>query len=85
MREEFLIELGFERHDVSAEESGDFAFYYYTMDFGDLCLISNSDDKAITDLGWSVEIFDYQSLQFTNEEDLKNLVDIFKRNIKTSI
>ena len=85
MREEILIELGFERNDVSAEESGDFAFHYYTMDFGDLCLISNSDDKAITDLGWSVEIFDYQSLQFTNEDDLKNLVDIFKRNIKTSI
>ena len=85
MREEFLIELGFERHDVSAEESGDYAFYYYTMDFGDLCLISNSDDEAITDLGWAVEIFDNRALRFTNEEDLKNLVDIFKRNIKTSI
>ena len=85
MREEFLIELGFERHDVSAEESGDFAFYYYTMDFGDLCLISNSDDEAITDLGWAVEIFDNRALRFTNEEDLKNLVNIFKRNIKTSI
>ena len=85
MREEFLIQLGFQRNDVSAEESGDYAFYYYTMDFGHLCLITNSDDEAITDLGWSVEIFDYQSLQFTNEEDLKNLVDIFKRNIKTSI
>ena len=85
MREEFLIELGFERHDVSAEESGDYAFYYYTMDFGDLCLISNSDDEAITDLGWAVEIFDNRALRFTNEEDLKNLVNIFKRNIKTSI
>ena len=85
MREEFLIQLGFQRNDVSAEESGDYAFYYYTMDFGDLCLISNSDDEAITDLGWAVEIFDNRALRFTNEEDLKNLVDIFKRNIKTSI
>lgn len=85
MREEFLIELGFQRNDTSAEESGDYAFYYYTMDFGDLCLISNSDDEAITDLGWAVEIFDNRALRFTNEEDLKNLVDIFKRNIKTSI
>ena len=85
MREEFLIQLGFQRNDVSAEESGDYAFYYYTMDFGDLCLISNSDDEAITDLSWAVEIFDNRALRFTNEEDLKNLVDIFKRNIKTSI
>ena len=81
MKEEILIELGFEKNEVSEEESGNYPFYYYTMEFGDLTLISNADDEA-TKSSWLVEIFDYQSLQFTNEEDLKNLVDIFKRSVK---
>jgi hypothetical protein len=81
MKEELLNELGFEKNEVSEEESGNYPFYYYTMEFGDLTLISNADDEA-TKSSWLVEIFDYQSLQFTNEEDLKNLVDIFKRSVK---
>jgi cytidyltransferase-like protein len=32
--EEDLIKLGFERTDVSKDESGDVAFHYYTYDFG---------------------------------------------------
>ena len=33
MKEQDLVDLGFERIDISAEESGDEAFYYYTYDF----------------------------------------------------
>ena len=81
MREEALIKMGFERYDVSAEESGDFPFHYYSMDFGDVCLISNSNDEAEKD-GWRVEMFDTRSLEFKDEEDLKTLIGIFKRSLK---
>ena len=39
MKEQDLIDLEFERVDVTAEESGDDAFYYYTYD---LCLLYTS-------------------------------------------
>jgi hypothetical protein len=81
MKEEVLINLGFERNDVSEEESGDKAFYYFTMDFGDVCLISNSNDEAKED-GWRVELFDTRSFEFKDEEDLRVLINIFKRSLK---
>lgn len=82
MKEEVLINLGFERNSVSEEESGDKAFYYFTMDFGDLCLISNANDESEVDGGYYVEVFDNMSIRITAEEDLKALIDIFKRNLK---
>lgn len=84
MKEEVLVQLGFNRNDVSEEESGASAFHYYTMDFGGLCLISNANDEVGEDGEWMVEIFDDQSIEFKNEEDLRALVDILKRNGKVS-
>lgn len=81
MREETLIRLGFQRNDVSVEESGDFPFHYYSIDFGDLTLISNSNDEAKED-GWIVEMFDTREFEFKDEEDLKTLISIFKRSVK---
>jgi hypothetical protein len=82
MKEEVLINLGFERNDVSEEESGDKAFYYFTMDFGDLCLISNANDESEKDGGYFVEVFDNMDIRIEDETDLKNLIEIFKRSLK---
>ena len=80
MKAQDLIDLGFERNDVSAEESGDFPFYYYTYDITDeLCLISSDDGEAKKD-GWTVEMFDYDGIKFTNVEDLKTLIDVIEKN-----
>ena len=80
MKEQDLIDLGFERNDVSAEESGDFPFYYYTYGITDeLCLISSDDGEAKKD-GWTVEMFDYDGIKFTNVEDLKTLIDVIEKN-----
>ena len=58
MTEDIFEKLGFERVDVSAEEADDQrGFYYYTMDIGDICLMSNSDDEAEKE-GWWCSIFD---------------------------
>jgi hypothetical protein len=82
MKEEVLINLDFERNDVSEEESGDKAFYYFTMDFGDLCLISNANDESEKDGGYYVEVFDNMDIRIEDETDLKNLIEIFKRSLK---
>ena len=80
MKEQDLIDLGFTRSNVSAEESGDISFYYYTYDITDeLCLISSDDGEAEKD-GWSVEMFDYDGIKFSNVEDLKALITVIEKN-----
>ena len=80
MKEQDLIDLGFKRYDVSAEESGDIPFYYYTYEItNELCLISTDDGEAKQD-GWSVHFFDYDHIWFSNPEDLKTLIDVIEKN-----
>ena len=80
MKEQDLIDLGFERTNVSAEESGDNPFYYYTYNITDeLCLISTDNDEAERN-GWYVELFDYENIEIRNLEDLKTLINVIERN-----
>ena len=80
MKEQDLVDLGFERIDVSAEESGDEAFYYYTYDFTKhFSMISNDNDQAEKE-GWFVEIFDYSDIRFHQKEDVKVLIDTINKN-----
>jgi len=81
MKEQDLIDLGFKRTDVSAEESGYEAFYYYDMDFGrnkTLSLISPSDDEVVDDK-WYVEIFQDESLRIDKLNDLIDFINMMKR------
>ena len=80
MTEQVFIDLGFERNVVTMEESGeDFDFYYYILDIGDICLMSNSDDEAAKK-GWSCCIFDSMTLEIKGAGDLEDLVRILKNN-----
>ena len=84
MKEEDLISLGFNRTDVSAEESGDEAFYYYDIEFGDqrgISLISPANTEVI-DNKWFVELFEDNSLRIDTIEDLKELIGIPNKAIK---
>ena len=84
MKEQDLIELGFKRTDVSAEESGDEAFHYYDIDFGDqrgISLISPANTDVI-DNKWFVEVFEDTSIRIDTIEDLKELINILNRVIK---
>ena len=81
MREQDLIDLGFERVDVSAEESGADAFYYYTKDFGErdvLSLISISNDE-VEDGEWCVELFEDESVRMDKLRDLEDFIEIVTR------
>ena len=81
MKEELLVELGFERVDVSAEESGADAFYYYIRDFGErnvLSLISPSNDE-VEDGEWCVELFEDESVRIDKKKDLEDFIEIVTR------
>jgi hypothetical protein len=86
MKEQDLIDLGFERVNVSPEEAGDEnGFHYYTYDFSDsrgLSLISSNNDEAEKEKQWSVEIFDYDNILFTDATELFVLINVLNLNLK---
>ncbi|MDB4378318.1 hypothetical protein N9Z41_00970 [bacterium] len=83
MKEQDLIDLGFERVDVSEVESGGDAFHYYTLDFSKgFSLISNGSDE-MKDGEWHVEVFEAPEINFIDKKDVKQLIDIIKRNTHT--
>lgn len=85
MSEEDLISLGFERTDVSKEESGDEAFHYYDYDFGNnsiISLISCDNHQAEEDGYWTVEIFEDNSISYDKYQDVLDFITIIKKGIK---
>lgn len=83
MKEQELINLGFKRTDVTAEESGfETDWYYYTYDFGNgsVGLITQANTE-MQDGKWHVEIFEDETIRFNNSEDIKALVDLINKNI----
>ena len=82
MNEDIFKTLGFERIDVSIEESGfDQAYYYYELNIGDICFITCANDEAV-DGKWWCSIFDSITLSLSQESDLFTMVEIIKRNTK---
>ena len=80
MTEEIFEKLGFERTDVPIEESGnDEDFYYYTLDIGDICIMSSADYEA-AEKGWEAFIFDSNTMNIKGEGDLEDLVRIIRNN-----
>lgn len=80
MTEQTFIDLGFERIEVSPEESGcEYNFHYYTLDIGDICLITNASDEADNE-GWWCSIFDSMTLKIKGAGDLESLVNILTLN-----
>tara|TARA_B110000285_G_scaffold66331_1_gene76201 strand:+ start:167 stop:421 length:255 start_codon:yes stop_codon:yes gene_type:complete len=83
MKEQTLKDLGFEIQHLTPECSGsDYDWYYYTLNIGDICLMTNADDEAIEN-GWEVSIFDLQSCVIKDSKDLIDLIKILKNNTKT--
>lgn len=80
MTEQDLIKLGFDRVDVTAEESGyPRDWHYYTYDFTDhLYLISCDNDEAQLN-GWYIELFEETKIRFTDIYDVQELIKIINR------
>ena len=82
MTEQQLIDLGFIKEDIPMEESG-FGedFHYYTLEIGDICLISNSSDLIQKENDWLVQIFNHDSPVFYRINELQTLIKVLKNNI----
>jgi len=84
--EKDLIELGFIREEGGwTNDAGD-KYYYYTLEIGiniynNFCLISNSNDE-VGDDGWKVYLFDNDSFEFTDTNQVKTLAKLLKDNLK---
>lgn len=82
MTEADLKELGFKKTKVSAEESGDKAYYYYTYDFKKgncmLSLISTDSDVAKEEGKWKVEIFEGNLKPFKTKAQIKRYISLIK-------
>jgi len=80
MTEQVFIDLGFELHDVSLEESGqDTPYHFYDLEIGDICFITNGNDDAEVD-GWECSIFDSMTLKIKGAGDLEELIKIIRLN-----
>lgn len=76
---EDLIRLGFERTDVSAEESGDMPFYYFKREFSyGLDLLTISDDERISG-EWVISSMGEYDVWIDNVDDLGNLINILHK------
>lgn len=77
---EKLLSIGFERVDVSAEESGDNQYHYYVYpNNDDTLLITNADDECIDD-SYTIEYFKMMKIgKITKFSDLKKLIKLIKR------
>ena len=75
-----LVALGFERIQETVESSGsEYDWHYYTLDIGDICLITNDNEHADVN-GWLVYIFDKEEVVFKTSEETAQLVHLLKSN-----
>lgn len=76
IKEQDLIDLGFERNDEPADNSYPNDWHYYTYDFkGNFSLISCDNEEGESN-GWYVEIFDYEWLKFKTIKEVKQLINL---------
>jgi len=80
MKEQEIIDLGFEKEFIE-EFDGDEAYYYALDVVKGICLIT-PDSDYVKDDNWTVEILEPSpSVVFTDINEVKQFIDIIKRNI----
>jgi hypothetical protein len=81
MNIQLLEQLGFIKEDgfdTSDDDTPD--FYYYVLDIGGVCLITNDSDDAEKN-GWYVELFE-GDIRFTDIGQLQELITLLKKNLR---
>jgi len=80
--EQDLTKLGFKIQNETPESSGvGYYWYYYTLNIGDVCLISNASDDS-DEFGWTISIFDSETCKIRSIADLTNLVRILNNSTR---
>jgi len=78
MKEQDLVDLKFKKQQETAESSGcDKDWYYYTLDIGDICFISNENNDADE---WCIEIFDFERMAIKEKSDAEELINLVRKN-----
>ena len=78
MKEQDLVDLKFKKQQETAESSGcDKDWYYYTLDIGDICFISNENNDADE---WCIEIFDFDTMAIKEKADAEDLINLVRKN-----
>jgi hypothetical protein len=79
MTKEELIEFGFDRIDVSIEESGDnTAYYYYKLKVTDTIVLLSDASDSIKNNEWRVSCHDNE-LAIDSLEDLEIFASLVRR------
>jgi hypothetical protein len=82
LTEEKLLQIGFDKVVVTAEESGDNEFFYFVKQLGDEYdpeLISDGSDE-ITDGLFSVELFDQNGFGYCeNDVEVNELITVLSK------
>jgi hypothetical protein len=82
MRENELIEEGFERVDIPVEESGDKTdYYYYKYDLNEHCALISSENNLVFGSNWIVRCYE-MGLIIKDVEDLQLLISLFAKSAK---
>ena len=81
IKENKLLEMGFEKVEVTPEESGDpEGYHYFCYELGNgECLLTQSNDEAVDGL-YSVEFLTIPDIgKFWNSKDVRDLIETLKK------
>ena len=83
MKEQDLINLGFERQEIIPAENSGLPCYYYEYNFEGLgiSLITEASDDVVDDY-WTACEFNSDRLVFTDVDDLTLFIQVVEKNVK---
>ena len=85
MREEELIEEGFENIIVSIEESGDKTdYYFYNLNLNEDVVLTSSTNEDSAIKNWIVYLNNNNNIVIKNIEDVQTLIAIIKKCTKNN-
>jgi hypothetical protein len=80
MTEQDIIDAGFERVDVTAEESGTNDFHYYDYNFcSTFSLITPASDEIQDE--WFVEVFEAPEIRIKGRVELFDFIDTINKHL----
>ena len=82
MKEQDLIDLGFEKKEVPTKESGKNSHHYYTYRLtNNFSLIScGSNEVTAKSWSWFVEIVNDFDVRFYDKKELKTFMNLIEKN-----
>jgi hypothetical protein len=85
MREEELIEEGFQKIIVSIEESGDKTdYYFYNLNLNEDVVLTSSTNEDSAIKNWIVYLNNNNNIVIKNIEDVQTLIAIIKKCTKNN-